>query len=116
MPVEDQVLEALGDCQKKQADLIGKVETLRAENATLRETLQRYGVHDDGCIGRARPNECTCGLTDWQRIQEERDGCVDGHIWEPLPRESSLVEHDEVCSKCGVERDFTDRQGDHDGP
>ena len=28
----------------------------------LAEALRLHGVHDDGCQGRRRSNECTCGL------------------------------------------------------
>lgn len=48
-------------------------------------------------------------LPDWRErvakfMGSEEETCT--HYWEDLPRESSSVEHDQVCSKCGLERDL----------
>lgn len=57
-------------------------------------------------------------------IPEDKDGSPPPHVtnatkeeqcthyWEDLPRESSLVEHDQVCSKCGLERDMKEDKPD----
>ena len=39
------------------------VSVARERIAELEAALRRYGLHEDGCMGRIRPNECTCGLT-----------------------------------------------------
>ena len=58
--------EHLAELNKLQGQLgMSWIERTRLESriVELEAALERYGLHEDGCMGRIRPNECTCGLT-----------------------------------------------------
>lgn len=49
-----------------------ELEKALAKNAQLREALERYGVHDDGC-GALKFGECNCGYAAALTEQEAKD-------------------------------------------